>query len=93
MSDGIVRRYSLERSITAMESTREVFRYVQHGQVFFESGWRVRLVLDEFSCAGIGVYAFGCVLRNILKNRKPVNLPAKIVLETKQQGRIAEWMI
>ena len=83
----------LARSITAMESTREVFRYVQHGQVFFESGWRVRLVLDEFSCAGIGVYAFGCVLRNILKNRKPVNLPAKIVLETKQQGRIAEWMI
>ena len=83
----------LARGITALESTREVFRYVQHGQVFFESGWRVRLVLDEFSCAGIGVYAFGCVLRNILKSCKPVNLPAKIVLETKQQGKITEWMI
>lgn len=83
----------LARGITALESSREVFRYVQHGQVFFESGWRVRLVLDEFSCAGIGVYAFGCVLRNILKNCKPVNLPARIVLETKQQGKITEWMI
>ena len=83
----------LARSITAMESKREVFRYVRRGQVFFESGWCVRLVLDEFSCAGIGVYVFGCVLRNILKNCKPVNLPAKIVLETKQQGKITEWMI
>ena len=83
----------MARGITVMENTREVFRYVRKGQVFFESGWRVRLVLDEFSFAGIGVYAFGCVLRNILKNCKPVNLPAQIVLETKQQGKITEWMI
>lgn len=83
----------LARSITDMESTPEIFRYVRRGQVFFESGWRVRLVLDEFSCAGIGAYVFGCVLRNILKNCKPVNMPAKIVLETKQQGKVAEWMI
>ena len=83
----------LARSVTRMESTREVFRYVRRGQVFFESGWCVKLVLDELSCAGIGVYTFGCVLRNILEDCKPVNLPAKIVLETKQQGKITEWMI
>jgi type VI secretion system VasI/ImpG family protein len=83
----------LERSVIAMESTKEVFRYVLRGQVFFESGWKVRLVLDELACTGIGYYTFGCVLREILRNYKPVNMPAKIILETKQQGVITEWMI
>ena len=83
----------LARGVTDMECTREVFRYVRKGQVFFESGWHVRLVLDENACAGIGVYVFGCVLRNMLRNCKPVNLPARIVLETRQQGKITEWMI
>ena len=83
----------LERSVIAMESAKEVFRYVLRGQVFFESGWKIRLVLDEPACAGIGYYTFGCVLREILRNYKPVNMPAKIILETKQHGVIAEWMI
>ncbi len=83
----------LERSILSLKNIRETFRYVRQGQVFFESGWRIEVELDEPSCAGIGSYIFGCLLREFLKSYKPINTPGKIVLTTKQQGRICEWMI
>lgn len=83
----------LERSIFSLDNSQEMFRYVLHGQVFFESGWKICIVLDELACAGIGYYTFGCVLRELLRYYKPINVPGKIVLETRQQGRISEWMI
>lgn len=77
--------------ITGLENNPETFRFVRNGSVFFENGWSLKLTLDESHFAGIGYYIFGALIYKLIKSQCPINLPISMVLETKQQGKIAEW--
>ena len=77
--------------ITGLENQPETFRFVRNGSVFFENGWALKLTLDESHFAGIGYYIFGALVYKLIKSQCPINMPIRMELETKQQGKIAEW--
>ncbi len=77
--------------ITGLENKPETFRFVRNGSVFFENGWALKLTLDESHFAGIGYYIFGALVYKLIKSQSPINIPIRMELETKQQGKIAEW--
>jgi type VI secretion system protein ImpG len=77
--------------ITAMESERKSFRFINGGAVFFEMGWKVVFTLDETAFAGIGYYTFGRIIAEILKSFTPINSVLEIHFYTKQSGLVAVW--
>ncbi len=67
------------------------FRFIKNGAVFFETGWRVRFVLDEQAYAGVGFYLFAVVLKEILYSFTPLNSLLEVQFSTRQSGQIAVW--
>ena len=77
--------------ICALKSEPETFRFIRNGAVFFEPGWKIDCVLNEQSYAGIGVYVFALVLRELFKSFTPLNSLLEISFSTQQSGHIATW--
>jgi type VI secretion system VasI/ImpG family protein len=77
--------------ITGLETEPATFRFIKHGTIFFENGWRIRFTLDETAYAGVGCYIFGYLIGAMVKEWVPVNTLACIDFWTQQSGRIAEW--
>ncbi len=67
------------------------FRFIKNGTVFFETGWKIRLVLNEQAYAGIGFYTFATVMREIFYSFTPLNALLEVQLFTRQSGKIAAW--
>lgn len=67
------------------------FRFIKNGAVFFESGWKLKLTLDEKAYAGIGFYSFALVLKEFLMSFTPINSLLEINLYTQQSGFITKW--
>ena len=88
---GSSERRSLEDGIWKAESRPEVFRFVQQGCVYFEKGYALELTLDEQKLAGVGLYAFGRVLAEAVRDYCPVNLLMRITLSGRERGRICQW--
>ena len=53
--------------------------------------WRVLGTLDEQKLAGVGLYAFGRVLAEAVRDYCPVNLLMRITLSGRERGRICQW--
>ncbi|MFP3040541.1 type VI secretion system baseplate subunit TssF [Treponema primitia] len=77
--------------ITALTSAGDTFRFIRKGAVFYEWGWKIRLILDENAFAGMGFYIFGRIVSEILRSFTPVNTFLEIHLDTLQSGNIAVW--
>ena len=100
MMKTLLRNYNL-RSAEEMErmldgivelvSEPTAFRFIKNGAVFFETGWRVRFVLDEQAYAGVGFYLFAVVLKEILHSFTPLNSLLEVQFFTRQSGQIAVW--
>ena len=88
---GSSERRSLEDGIWKAESRPEVFRFVQQGCVYYEKGYALELTLDEQKLAGVGLYAFGRVLAEAVRDYCPVNLLMRITLSGREKGRICQW--
>lgn len=96
----LLRNYNLRSSeemermldgIVELDSEPTAFRFIKNGAVFFESGWRVRFVLDEQAYAGVGFYLFAAVLKEILFSFTPLNSLLEVQFFTRQSGKIAVW--
>jgi len=77
--------------IVELTSEPTAFRFIKNGAVFFETGWRVRFVLDEQAYAGVGFYLFAVVLKEILYSFTPLNSLLEVQFSTRQSGQIAVW--
>lgn len=77
--------------IVELTSEPTAFRFIKNGAVFFETGWRVRFVLDEQAYAGVGFYLFAVVLKEILYSFTPLNSLLEVQFLTRQSGQIAVW--
>lgn len=102
MLKSLLRNYNLRSSeetermldgIVELASEPTTFRFIKNGAVFFETGWKVRFVLDEQAFAGIGFYVFATVLREIFYSFTPLNSLAEVQFFTRQSGKIAVWKI
>ncbi|MDR3302194.1 MAG: type VI secretion system baseplate subunit TssF [Spirochaetaceae bacterium] len=77
--------------VIKLEAEPSTFRFIEHGVLFFESGWDIRFTLDETAYAGVGFYIFGYLTGEMLKEWMPVNTLAHISFWTVQSGQVAEW--
>jgi type VI secretion system VasI/ImpG family protein len=77
--------------ISALSGRSDTFRFIRNGGVFYEWGWRVRLVLDEDACAGMGFYLFARVIAEVLLSLTPLNTVLELEFSTLQSGVIAVW--
>ena len=77
--------------INALSGKSDAFRFIWNGVVFFEWGWRVKLVLDEDAYAGMGLYLFAKVIAELLLSLTPLNTILEIEFSTLQSGVIAVW--
>jgi type VI secretion system VasI/ImpG family protein len=79
------------QGITGLTAESDTFRFIRNGVVFYEWGWRIRLILDENSYAGMGWYTFALIITEILKSFTPINTFLEIYFTTLQSGNIALW--
>jgi type VI secretion system protein ImpG len=77
--------------VIALKSESGPFRFYKRGAVFFEWGWKLALLLDEDSYAGIGVYIFARLIWELLSSLSPINTPLEMTVSTKQSGQIGKW--
>ena len=77
--------------ISALSGTSDTFRFVRNGVVFYEWGWRLKLVFDEDVFAGMGFYIFARVLAELLLSLTPLNTIVELEFSTLQSGVIAVW--
>jgi type VI secretion system protein ImpG len=77
--------------IADVKSETTTFRFIKQGRVFFEPGWKITLVLDETAYAGVGVYIFACMLKEVLRSFTPLNSLLEVRFETLQSGHIQTW--
>ena len=76
---------------TLMQNALYVFRFVQFGKVFYEQGYELTVTLDEKELTGVGVYAFGVMLKNLISDYCAINLPIKFKIRGVERGEIATW--
>ncbi len=81
----------MTEGIVALKSEPETFRFIRNGVVFFEPGWKIDCVLNERSYAGMGVYIFALVLKELFKSFTPINSLLQISFSTQQSGHVATW--
>jgi type VI secretion system VasI/ImpG family protein len=81
----------ITNGIVGVKSETATFRFVKQGRIFFEPGWKITLVLDETAYAGVGVYIFACMLKEVLRAFTPLNSLLEIRFETVQSGHIKTW--
>jgi type VI secretion system VasI/ImpG family protein len=84
-------RRSLQDAIFKVQSRPEVFRFVQRGCVYYEKGYELEITLDEQELTGVGIYAYGRVLSEAVRDYSPVNLLVRITLCGREKGRICQW--
>jgi type VI secretion system protein ImpG len=81
----------LALGIKEFSGKRGAFRFIQEGAIFYEWGWRFRLVLDEKAYGGIGFYQFAHVVGQMLLSLTPLNTILELELSTLQSGVITQW--
>ena len=77
--------------IAGVKAEKTLFRFTKRGNVFYESGWRLNITLNENSYAGMGWYVFGSVLEKTLRSFAPLNSFLEITLSTVQSGLVETW--
>ncbi len=87
--DGINR---LAEGIVAINSNPHSFRFISHGSVYFEQGWKIEVTLDEQACEGTGVFIFGSVINTLLQSFTSLNTCLEVVLHTDKRKNIISWM-
>ena len=78
-------------SLKRMDAHPAVFRFVRQGSVYFEQGFEVELELDEKRLAGIGLYSFGAMIRQVICDYSPLNVLVRFSLYGSEQGLIYTW--
>ena len=79
------------QSLSDLKVEPELFRFVQHGRVFYEQGYRVHIIVDEKELTGMGSYLFGSVMKHLIEDYCPINLLLRVVLSGLGRGFIAKW--
>jgi type VI secretion system protein ImpG len=77
--------------VSELSGESATFRFIRDGVVFYEWGWRLKLLLDENAYAGIGFYLFGRVVAELLLSFTPLNTILELEFSTLQSGVIAIW--
>ena len=78
-------------ALADFRTEKEVFRFVQHGSVFYEQGYKLHIVVDEKELTGIGSYVFGSVMLHLISDYSPINLLLRVDLSGLERGFIAKW--
>ena len=60
-------------------------------RLFYEQGYELTVTLDEKELTGVGVYAFGVMLKNLISDYCAINLPIKFKIRGVERGEIATW--
>lgn len=81
----------LQNAIADFTTKKQVFRFVQFGKVFYEQGYELTVTLDEKELTGIGVYVFGVMIKELIGDYCPINLPIRFKLQGLERGEIAVW--
>lgn len=81
----------LSEGIASVVSQPRMFRFIERGAVFYESGYSVEITLHPEYFEGVGVFTFGSVLASLVKSFTPLNSVTEIILKTPTDGVIAEW--
>ena len=81
----------LADAIADIRSTPRTFRFVSGGSPYFESGWRVDLLLKEDACSGTGVFIFARVLKELFFSYVPINTCIEFVVSTDKRKEIFRW--
>ena len=87
--EGVARR--LAEAIADLRSEPKTFRFVSGGTPYFESGWRIELLLKEDLCSGTGVFIFSRVLRELLLSYVPINSCVEFVVSTDRRKEAFRW--
>ncbi|MBQ3034176.1 MAG: type VI secretion system baseplate subunit TssF [Deferribacterales bacterium] len=79
--------------IKSIETEPETFRFIyKNCNVYFEKGWRIKILLAEQNYEGIGFFIFASVLHTLLNSFSAVNSCIEIVLYTEEKGFITKWI-
>ena len=81
----------LADAIAELRSTPRTFRFVSGGAPYFESGWRVDLVLKEDICSGTGVFIFARMLKELFFSYVPINTCIEFVVGTDKRKEMFRW--
>ena len=81
----------LADAIAGLRSTPRIFRFVSGGSPYFESGWRVDLVLKEDFCSGTGVFIFARMLKELFFSYVPINTCIEFVVGTDKRKEMFRW--
>lgn len=87
--EGVAAR--LADAIAELRSTPRTFRFVSGGAPYFESGWRVDLVLKEDICSGTGVFIFARMLKELFFSYVPINTCIEFVVGTDKRKEMFRW--
>jgi len=77
--------------IRSLEAEPRTFRFVRSGAVYFESGWEIRVLLDETTCVGSGVFTFASVLKELLFAYVPIGACVELSVGTDKRERPYVW--
>ena len=81
----------LQNAVAGFKSEKRVFRFVQRGSVFYEQGYKLKVILDEKELTGMGVYLFASVFRHLITNFCSINLLVELEVWGLHRGLIARW--
>ena len=81
----------MQNALYEFKTKKTMFRFVQFGKVFYEQGYELTVTLDEKELTGVGVYAFGVMLKNLISDYCAINLPIKFKIRGVERGEIATW--
>lgn len=82
----------LADAIAELRSTPQTFRFVSGGSPYFESGWRIDLMLKEDICSGTGVFIFARMLKELFFSYVPINTCIEFVVSTDKRKEMFRWL-
>lgn len=74
-----------------LQAVPKQFRFIHKGSVFFESGWHIDITFREEAYAGIGVFTFAYILKELLLSYTPMNSCQEITIHTDKRKGIVTW--
>lgn len=69
------------------------FRFINKGCVYYESGWHCEITFREEAYAGLGVFTFCWILKELFLSYTPLNSCIEFVMHTDKRREVVVWKV